>query len=1003
MNTTPLYMLYTLAAACVAGCSVAHAQDDSAAPSTQEVSEDKDASEQGEEPAASTGAIEEIVVTGYSTSAKKDIIGAASVVDIGEIADQPSGNVIRSLQGRLPGVQITTSGNPNAKALIRIRGQGLGPLGFNDPLYVIDGVPTLAGLESLNPNDIDSIQVLRDAATASIYGARAGNGVIVITTKKGAPGMDLSIRANQSIEQFGYNVHPLNTPQRAQAVFNAAINDRTHPNNASSLYLYDWNNDFDNPVLNGVTYGRFTDAAGNRYIDGAMTMQPANTNWFEAVTQQATVRDVNVSLSNAGEGSRFYTSVGYYDARGIVKESGFERISLRLNSDHSLFDDKVTIGENFYINNQRENVVNDLAGQILGLAIEQQSIVPIRTADGKGYGGPTGGVTDRDNPVRIIDQNKDNISRFNKVMGNIFVEYRPIEDLQLRSNLGIDYGRFYFRNYKRAAQAGNLSFLDSLNTSESWQYTLVFSNTGEYKFTLGDDHNFTVLAGTETIDFRSENFFGAVSGFASLNRNFAYLSQGTTNPSVGGGGDSWGLQSYFTKIDYDYDQKYLASVTVRRDGSSRFGSNNRWGNFPSVSAGWRISNEPFFNLDSINDLKFRASWGQNGNQEISTGATSTIFVPRYSTTSLFTNQQDEGTAYDLNGVNSGSLPSGFARVQMGNEDLKWETSTQTNLGLDFSMLDNQFFGSFDWFRKRTDDILTLTKPLAAEGEGALRVVNGGTIENKGFEILLGYNTALEFDRIGRFDVSVSANYSVVTNKVLALPDDVVNSFGGDGQTKTILGRSVNSIFGYYADGLFQNQAEVEAHATQSGAAPGRIRYRDLNGDGVINDKDQDFFGTTDPDSTFGLNFDVKYQNWDFNMFWQGVHGGLVKNYWQGFTDFTSLNAGSNYGYRTLDAWSPSNTGSSVPALTLVDSNNEGRESTYYWEKGTYLKLRNLSVGYSPAGRVLSFFNLKTARVFLQAQNILTVKPSGTLIQDPESPGSSFPVPKRYTFGLEATF
>lgn len=948
-------------------------------------------------------AVEEIVVTGYSTVAKKDLTGAVSAVDMEEVTDLPAGNIAQNLQGRVPGVQITTSGNPDSKATVRIRGQGLGRLGFNDPLYVIDGVPTIVGLEQINPNDIESIQVLKDAASASIYGARAANGVVVVTTKKGAQGMNLSLRATRTTERFSYNLHPLSTEQRAQAVWQAAVNDRSNPNNASALYIYDWNNDYDNPVLNGVTYGRFTDDEGVRYIDGGLTMRPADTNWFGAVTRDSTIDDLNASLSTANEQSRFFGSLGYYNAEGVVDGSAFKRVSLRLNSDHLMNDGRVTVGQNFLITDQKENLINQLAGQILTLGIEQQSIVPIHTVDGVGWGGPTGGVTDRDNPVRIIDQNRDNVSTLNKVLGNVYVEYRPIDGLLLRSNLGIDYYRYYFRNYQREVQAGNLSFPDNLTTQESWQYGLVFSNTAEYKWAPNDLHSFTFLLGTETIDFRTERFFGSASGFASDSRGFAYLDQGTSGFSTGGGGDAWGLESYFTKVDYDYADRYLASVIVRRDGSSRFGDNNQWGNFPSVSAAWRLSEESFFEVEFVDDLKLRASWGQNGNQEISTTAASTVFVPRYSTTSLFTNDQDEGTAYDLNGANTGTLPSGFARVQTGNPDLKWETSTQTDIGLDFTMFDAQFYGSIDWFQKRTEDILTVTEPLAVEGEGAAMVVNGGTIDNKGVEILLGYDTELTFERIGTFQIGISANYATAENEVVDLPDDVVNSFGGNGQDKTILGHSVNSVYGYVADGLFQSQAEVDAHAAQPGAEPGRIRYRDLNNDGVIDEDDQDFFTSTDPDFLYGFNLDVRFRNWDFNMFWQGVHGGQIRNSWRYFTDFTSLNAGSNYGARTLDAWTPENADASVPALTLVDNNNEGRESSFYWEDASYLKLRNLSIGYSAPDWVLARCRLQHARIYLQAQNLLTIKPGGTLSQDPEAPGSSFPVPKRYTIGFEATF
>jgi TonB-linked SusC/RagA family outer membrane protein len=934
--------------------------------------------------------IEEVVVLGYSTAKKQDITGAVVNVELDDVVDKSSGNLMQNLQGRIPGVQITSNGSPSSNATVRIRGQGLGVLGYNDPLYVIDGVPTNSGMHELNSNDIESVSVLRDAASASIYGARAANGVIIITTKKGQQGTRFDLKVNQSREDFDYDLNPLTTQQRGEAVWRAAVNDRSNPNNASSLYDYDWNGDFANPELYSVILPTF--------IDAAQTMRPANTNWFNEVTRASTAEDINLSISSADDDTQIFGSIGFFNREGVVDGSKFERLSARLNSEHSFLDGKIKVGENFTITNQEQNLVNDLAGNILGLAIEQQSIVPVRTEDGIGWGGPTAGITDRDNPVRIIAMNRDNVSRFNKMLGNVYVEVSPIDNLVLRSSYGINYGQFKFRNFTKAFTAGSLQFDDRLTVTDDWNKSTIWSNTAQYSFVLGDLHSFDLLVGAETVDFESEFFSGTASGFASQDRNYAYLSQGTSGVSTAGSGNEWTLKSYFTKFDYDYDSRYLASVTVRRDGSSRFGENNQWGNFPAVSAGWRISEESFFALDAVDELKLRASWGQNGNQEINTRAIATIYESRYATPSLYTNEQDEGTAYDLYGVDQGTLPSGFAKIQTGNPDLKWETSTQTNVGIDFDLFGNRVYGSFDWFDKRTKDILTTTQPLATEGEGAQMIVNGGTIDNTGIELMLGYVDEFDVSGLGVFGLDISGNISTAKNTVVDLPSAVVNSFGGNGQDKTILGESINSVYGYVADGLFQSQEEVDAHAQQSGAGLGRIRYKDLNGDDVINDLDQDFFATTDPDFIYGMNFNVTYKQWDFNMFWQGVHGGEIKNHWRLFTDFTSLNIGSNYGDRTLDAWTPENTDTNVPALTLIDSNNEGRESSFYWESASYLKLRNLSIGYT-----FENVGFETARVYLNAENLITITPSGTLSQDPEAPNGVFPIPRRITLGVSMTF
>ncbi|WP_417212541.1 SusC/RagA family TonB-linked outer membrane protein [Acinetobacter venetianus] len=953
------------------------------------------AEESQEDVAKKSSGIEVIEVSyGYGSVKKEDLTGAVSTVELEDVVDLPAGNIMQNLQGRVPGLQITTNGSPESTATVRIRGQGLGPLGNNDPLYVIDGIPTKSGMHELNSHDIAGIQVLRDAAAASIFGARSGNGVIVITTKKGQEGLNFDFSVNQSYDDFNYDLNPLNTQQRGEAVWRAAVNDGADPNAASPLYSFDWNGNYKNPQLNGISLPAYTDPN--------QVQRPADTNWFDEVTRSAKVTDVNFSLSGGSDRASVYSSLGYFNSEGVVDGSEFERINFRVNSEFKVTD-KLKIGENFIITNQESNLVNALAGQILGLAIEQQSIVPVYNDEG-GWGGPVPGVTDRDNPVRLIKMNRDNVSRFNKVMGNIFIEYEPLEDLTLKSSLGIDYGQYYFRNFTRAFQAGSLNFGDQLSVTDNWNRSITWTNTAEYKFDINDLHQFTVLAGTEQIDYEYEGVVGFGSGFASDDRSYAHLSQATGDVRVEGDGDKWSLNSYFARMDYNYDDRYLAGLTIRRDGSSRFGSNNRYGNFPAISAGWVASNESFYDLEFLSTLKFRASWGRTGNQEIPTDATYTTYLSRYATQSLFTDRQDEGTAYDISGANGGNLPSGFVKAQTGNPDLKWETSTQINFGIDFGMRYDTIYGSLDWFEKTTDDILTLTNPIATLGEGAQKWVNGGTIENSGFEFIVGYADYLTFDSLdGDIDVDVSFNVSSAKNKVVSLPEDVVNSFGGNGTDKTILGHSINSVYGYVADGLFQNQAEIDAHAAQAGAGLGRVRWKDLDGNGVIDEDDQMFFADTDPDYTYGFNLSLKYKNWDFNMFWQGVEGGQIRNGWRGFTDFTSLNIGSNYGDRVLNAWTVDNTDSNVPALTLIDNNGEGRQSSLFWEEGSYLKLRNLSIGYTPDEQWLSQYGISSARIYLQGSNLITITPSGTLSQDPETPDGNFPIPRRITLGVNLSF
>lgn len=952
--------------------------------------------------AKSNSDVEEVIVVGYSTINKKDLTGAVESVDMEEVADMSSSNLMKNLQGKIAGVQILTNGNPNSTAAVKIRGQGLGGLGFNDPLYVIDGVPTLKGMHELSSHDIESTQVLRDAASASIYGARAANGVIVITTKRNQQeeGSSFDFRLNQSYQNFDYEIMPLSAEQRAQVLFQAAINDRKNPNSASPLYSYDWNGDFDAPVLNGITLGRY-----DGFIDGAQTMRASNTDWHKEVIQQAKVTDFALSGTSGSQNGGVYGAFNYYANEGVVDSTKFERLSFRLNSDYSFFDDSIRVGQSAAVTEQTANLVNDLAEGVLNLGVEQQSIVPIYTEDG-GWGGPTGGITDRDNPVRIIQENKFNESTYNRFLGSTFVEWAPdfVDGLTLKSLVGIDHAQYNFRRFQKASQAGSINISDAL-TNINWRdRSVVFTNTAQYKVTFNDNHYFDFLAGMEAIDFESESVVAESNDFALQDYDFAYASQATGISTVRGDGDAWALRSQFFKVDYNYADRYLAQFTMRRDGSSRFGANNRWGLFPSVAAAWRISEEEFFDFDAVDDLKLRISWGENGNQQIDTKAAIGIYTPRYATRSIFTNTYDEGTAYDLAGANQGILPSGYAKTQTANPDLKWETSTMTNVGVDFTLSDSRFNGSLDWYTKTTDDILTTTRPLATEGEGAQRVVNGGSIENSGVEFSMSYEDQITLvDDWGDFDIRISGNIAKSKNEVVKLPADVVNSFGGNGRDITILGESINSIYGYVTDGLFQNQDEVDAHAFQSGAAPGRIRFVDSNGDGVINSDDQRFFGTTDPDYIYGLGFDVTKGNWSFNMFWQGVEGGLARDGWANFNRFTSQNAGSNYGSLTLNAWTPQNPSSDIPALTLTDNNGEGKQSDFFWEDASYLKLRNVSVAYnfndSPFLRDLGLSN---SRIYFRAENLLTFTAKGARIQDPETPGAVFPIPTSFTLGFEAS-
>ncbi|WP_346320693.1 TonB-dependent receptor [Chitinophaga sp. YIM B06452] len=927
--------------------------------------------------------LNEVVVTGYQAQKKADLTGAVSVVDVEAIKDIPLGNPVKALQGRVPGVFITSDGSPSGGATVRIR--GVGTLGNNDPLYVIDGVPTKRGLQELNQDDIESIQVLKDASSATIYGSRAANGVIIVTTKKARKGFTrVDFDASASTQYYATKQKTLDADGRGKAYWQAAVNDRTNPNN-NQIYQYDWNGNYDNPVLNRIIYPDF--------IDANKTMRPANTYWYDEIAQTAIIQQYNISVSTGGERGSALFSLGYYDNKGVVKASNSKKITARFNSDYNFFKGRLKVGENLNFSYIRNTLIP--IGDVLFTSLVQQPVVPVHAVDG-GWGGPAPGMTDRHNPVRLIEDNKQNRNHFYRVFGNVYADLDIIPGLHFRTSLGIDYNGNYQRTLRKSYVSGFLSDpSNQTSTNQGYDGNWLWQNTLNYKLDLGL-HRLEFLAGHEYIKYMSQSFFASRQGYALENIDYAYLDAGSSNKDNGGGGSGYALLSYFGKANYAYADRYLASVTLRRDGSSRFGKEYRYGVFPAFSVGWRVSEEAFMKGQSIiSDLKFRYGWGKSGNQEINNNATYGLYASIYGVDPTW--GFDSGSAYDINGSGSGQLPSGFTRIQRGNDSLKWESTKESNFGVDFGLLDNKLTGSVDYFIKKTSDILISPGYLAVQGEGGNYWFNGASMQNKGLEVLLSYSSNLSKS----LSFSVTGNFSTYRNKVTHLPVQVLTSYPGNGTDKTILGRSINSSFGYIADGLFTSQKDLDESAAQTGKGLGRIRYRDLNGDKVIDDKDRDYIADGNPDFIYGLNVELSYRDFDLSFFLQGVQGIQVFNDFKTFTDFSSLWVGSNWGERTLSAWTPSNPTSTIPALTLVNRNNEGRASTYFYENGSYLKLRNIQLGYN-LKRALRHTPVQNARVFLQGSNLLTLKSKGFTAADPEAPGQSFPIPVIVTAGFNVS-
>lgn len=739
-----------------------------------------------------TQSLDEVVVTGYSTQRKADLTGAISIVNVAEMKALPDTDPMRALQGRIPGMTITADGSPSGIGTIRIR--GIGSINSTkDPLFVIDGVPTQSSLNSLNANDIESIQVLKDAASASIYGSRAANGVIIITTKHGQQGK-LKVEFNTSLTASFYTtkMDMLDTEGYGKVLFQANMNDRKDPNITNYGYTFDWNGDFDNPELYGVSLGWH-----DGYLDANKTLRPADTDWFDAISRTGFTQRYDISVSNGTERGNYLFSVGYKDTEGILKYTDFNSVSARMNSSFNLFKDIVVIGENFTTSYTTQV---DAPGSLTERALKMQPILPVHGEDGS-WGGCIGGMPDRDNPLRELTDGKENRALIWRVFGNAYIDIKPVKGLLIRSNFGIDFDTYYKRTlnhyYKFEKKEGNPTSvtLDQANDTK-WNW----SNTINYDFTLADRHNFSILAGMELYHQRRIYFSGNRQDFALEDPDYMWPDAGTGTMKFSGNSEGYSLVSLFGKIDYNYDGRYLASFTIRRDGSSRFAENNKWAVFPAATLGWRISGEEFMqDVKWIDDLKIRASWGQTGNQGISNSARYSTYIADYGSDRL------TSTAYDIYGVGSGIYPSGFRLSQTGGLDLKWETTTQTDIGLDFTLLDGSLYGTIDGYIKKIDDMLIQPGYLGSVGEGGYTWLNGPAMKTKGMEFLLGYR----YTARSGFYLDLSANLDFFRSEVTYIPSTATGSYEHT-NTELLIGHPYGARVGYVADGLFTSQEQLDA-------------------------------------------------------------------------------------------------------------------------------------------------------------------------------------------------
>ena len=560
--------------------------------------------------------IDEVVVTGYTTQRKADLTGAVSVVSVTDLQKQNENNPMKALQGRVPGMNISADGSPSGAATVRIR--GIGTLNNNDPLYIIDGVPTKAGMHELNGNDIESIQILKDAASASIYGSRAANGVIIITTKKGKDGkLKVDLDASVAASMYSHKMDVLNAKEFGQVMWQGYVNDGMDPNTNGLGYHYDWGyNAQGQAVLNGITM--------KKYLDDAGTTPAADTDWYDQTTRTGVIQNYNVSVSNGSQKGSSFFSLGYYKNMGIIKTSDFERFSARFNTEYKLIGDKLTIGEHFTLNRTSEVAA---PGGFLQNVLQFNPSLPVYTTTG-GYAGPVGGYPDRYNPVAVLERNKDNRYTYWRTFGDAYVNLNLFKGFNLRSTFGLDYSQKQQRIFTYPVTEGNVANKTNAVEAKQEHWTKwMWNAVATYNLELGQ-HRMDAMVGMELNREDDTYFSGRKEDYIILSPDYMWPDAGTGTAQAYGSGEGYSLVSFFGKLNYNFADRYMASLTMRRDGSSRFGKDNRYATFPSVSAGWRINNEKFMKGTStwLDDLKLRASWGQTGNQEISNLARYTVYV-----------------------------------------------------------------------------------------------------------------------------------------------------------------------------------------------------------------------------------------------------------------------------------------------------------------------------------------------------------------------------------------
>ncbi len=906
--------------------------------------------------------LEEMVVVGYTVQRKADLTGAVAVMDMKKPTSEGNPSMISSMQGRLAGVQITTDATPGSGGS-QIRVRGMSSINGSDPLYIIDGVPTTENLSSLNPSDIESIQVLKDAASASIYGSRAANGVIIITTKRGkGDKLSVNVGYTSSLQTIANTYSLLNANEWGQVYYMAT---GTH-----AAQLYDSGNKLRPTTDNGYTL--------------------ADNDWQDAIYHEAWTHNLSANVSNSTEKGTMMLSLNYINQDGVQKESYYQRFSARVNTTYNI-SKYFNVGENLMVAKWISNASGNGGDRgIASLAMLQHPGIPTYQPDGKFSSPFQIAGSDYANPMQSLYNNRDNTSENWRIFGNAFAEWKPISGLTLKSNIGIEHIQYNTNSLgRKLEETDELSVNRSYGQGDTWTWT----NTATYVGNWGK-HNLVGLLGVEAIGYNFDGFNAMRKGYAFDETNYMVLGAGSGVQTNGGGKSAWGLFSYFAKADYNYADRYLASFTIRRDATSRLGKKDNSGIFPAFTLAWRPTREAFWKEnDLLTDLKIRFGWGQNGNAAV---------VSEYATYSTYAYDAGNG-AYDLNGTNTGAI-SGIKVATTGSNGLKWETTTQTNVGLDLQFWGGAFNLSGDWYIKTTKDMLTIPPVLSTAGENAACWRNTGDMKNTGIELTADYHSP---DYNG-FTWNASFNISKYKNEVVKL-NDAITSQGSD--IRLMEGQPMGVYYGYVVDGLFQTQDEVNNYAVQQGKGLGRMKYRDLDGNGVIDEADQCIIGDPNPDWSAGLNLDFAYKGFTLSMFFTGEFGFDIFNENKRQLDFMSSgNTFTNRGHDILNAWTPENTNAKIPAVSFSDNNNEKRMSTYFIEDGSYLKMKYIKLGYDCPKKWCENLGASSVNIFGQVENIFTL--TGYSGLDPELnlgaygarvENGAYPRSRTFTLGVNVAF